>query len=719
MKKMKWVALLLATAISLTGCGGQLSQNVNETDSDRAEARWSNIKNTLIGKLQEKGAYEKLVIEADGELNTASIEENLPGSVVIPLSDGSYVVYSDQNSTADMEVRLKKIRGIRKVMQTLPIDIIKPVEKVKVGSDFIIGGIELNDDGAVNDPGYKSQWALAYTEASKSWSLLQQSETVMVAVLDTGVDYTHPDLNNRVLTQLGYDFVDNDADPMDENGHGTHVAGIIAAEANNRIGITGIAGTLDVKIIPIRVLDANGSGSSDKVARGIEYAVAQGADIINLSLGGQGVDSVIDNAISYALEQGVFISAAAGNEDQNADSYTPAGTDGVYTVAAINPRGLKASFSNYGNCVEISSPGTKILSTVPDGGYEAWDGTSMAAPLVSGAAAILKAADSSLTPPEISALLSAHTSPFNENEKGAIGTGIVDVYAALASMNSAPVQTQATDADNNNAETSSVSAVSSAIFDRKPATLFAEGLQKVHQSDSYAKTFSHTLANDSDKLLSLNAISKLSKSGPAYSQNIQWTGAEKSGSVKLYSENGILTLVRGDGSTHTFTPDTDFTENLESIDEHLTTVEANAKTQALAEMLLAAFEPYIIRETTSDGGQKISLTLAAADIENGKAAVKLAAQRLVSGSGTVGRTMEALAEETDGRIAAAFPGIRGTVKITGLSAVAFLTADGTLSSYSVQIEAEGMRRNGTKGSFTIKNRTEYSGINTTIPDKNQ
>jgi subtilisin family serine protease len=715
MKRMKWVALLLAMALSLTGCGGQLSQNVNATDSDRGSGRWSNIRNTLIGRLQEKGAYEKLVIETDGELNTASIEENLPGSVVIPLSDGSYVVYSDQNSTADMEVRLKKIRGIRKVIQTLPIDIIKPVEKVKVGSDFIIGGIDLNDDGAVNDPGYKSQWALAYTEASKSWSLLQQSKTVMVAVLDTGVDYTHPDLNSRVLTQLGYDFVDNDADPMDENGHGTHVAGIIAAEANNGIGITGIAGTLDVKIIPIRVLDANGSGSSDKVARGIEYAVAQGADIINLSLGGQGVDSVIDNAISYALEQGVFVAAAAGNENQNADGYTPAGTDGVYTVAAINPRRLKASFSNYGNCVEISSPGTKILSTVLGGGYEAWDGTSMAAPLVSGAAAILKACDASLTPAEISVLLSAHTSPFNEKEKGAIGTGIVDVYAALASMNIA----SATDAGSKNAETSSVSAVSSAIFDRKPATLFAAGLQKVHQSDSYTKTFSHTLANDSGKLLSLNAVSKLSKSGPAYSQNIQWTGAEKSGSVKLYGEKRSLTLVRGDGSTRTFTPDADFTKNLESIDEHLTTVEASAKAQALAEMLLDAFEPYISRETTSDGGQKISLTLAAADIENGKAAVKLAAQRLVSGSGTVGLTMDALAAETDGRIATAFSGIRETVKITGLSAVASFTADGMLSSYSVQIEAEGMRKNGTNGSFTINNRTEYSGINTTIPDKNQ
>lgn len=285
------------------------------------------------------------------------------------------------------------------------IGIIRPIAKIKIGKDFIIDKLPQISDIDVNDPGAKSQWAVSYTNANHVWPLVNQKETVYVAVIDTGVDYTHPDLKNRVNLEKGYDFVNNDSDPMDDNGHGTHVSGIIAAEMNNNEGIVGLAGSLDVTIIPIKVLDYRGQGESDVVAKGIKYAVDQGANIINLSLGGPGENNHIVDAIRYANEKGVFVIAAAGNDNQNCDGYTPAGLEKVYTVGAINPLKRKAIFSNYGNSLDSAAPGVKILSSVPGKEYEAWDGTSMAAPVVSGIASIIIAEKPDISISELAIIL--------------------------------------------------------------------------------------------------------------------------------------------------------------------------------------------------------------------------------------------------------------------------------------------------------------------------
>jgi subtilisin family serine protease len=217
---------------------------------------------------------------------------------------------------------------------------------------------------------------------------------------------------------------------MDDNGHGTHVSGIIAANANDNIGIAGIDGTLDVKIIPIKVLDSNGEGDINDIVKGIKYAADNGADIINLSFGANEKSKLIAEAISYAKSKGVFVVAAAGNDNEDSDNISPAG-DGAFTVAAMSYNYKKASFSDYGNCIKVSAPGVEILSTVP-GGYEAWDGTSMAAPVATGIAAMVKAEDPNLSPSQIEDVLDSTAKDIMSKGKDKqSGYGLIDAYNAI------------------------------------------------------------------------------------------------------------------------------------------------------------------------------------------------------------------------------------------------------------------------------------------------
>lgn len=282
---------------------------------------------------------------------------------------------------------------------------IKPIRKIAIGKDFIIDGIDIDLGIDVNDPGAKSQWAVSSTNSNLVWDKIDQKEQVKVAVIDSGVDYNHPDLKGKIDVKNGYDFVNDDNDPMDDNGHGTHVAGIIAANMNNDEGIVGITGDLDVSILPIKAMDKDGSGDLNNVTKGIIYAVDKGVDIINLSLGGVDDDDNLKEAIEYAIEKNVLVIAAAGNDKRNCDNYTPAGIEGVYTVGASSIINKMARFSNFGTSIDIAAPGISILSTVPGGGYEAWDGTSMAAPVVTGVAAMLIAEDNTITVNEIKTIL--------------------------------------------------------------------------------------------------------------------------------------------------------------------------------------------------------------------------------------------------------------------------------------------------------------------------
>ena len=342
---------------------------------------------------------------------------------------GGYVIVIGNVSHDDI---MNQIQDIENNEQEPPknIQTIEPIDRTAVNDDFSLKDVEKNNSVTVNDPGYKYQWYIPYSQADKAWSLVNQKREVKVAVLDTGVDYTHPDLRNKVLADEGYNFVDNNYNVMDYDGHGTHISGIIAAEANNSIGLTGVTGNVDVKILPIKVLNENGYGDTISIVKGILYAVESGADVINLSLGARFKIDLLAEAIEYAKSKGVFVVTASGNENENSDNFSPA-ADGGYTVAAMNYNYKKASFSNYGNSVKVAAPGVKILSTVP-GGYEAWDGTSMAAPVVSGIAAMLKAENPDLTPAQMEDILdSTATDIMYEGKDQATGYGLVNAYEAV------------------------------------------------------------------------------------------------------------------------------------------------------------------------------------------------------------------------------------------------------------------------------------------------
>jgi thermitase len=279
-----------------------------------------------------------------------------------------------------------------------------------------------------SDPYFNLQWMLPKIGAPDFWDKAPATP-IIVAVIDTGVDYTHEDLANKVIK--GYDFINNDNDPMDDHFHGTHVAGIVAAETNNAVGIAGVAPS--AKILAIKVLSRNGEGTDLQISKGIIYAADNGAKVINLSLGGPGWSFVLDDAIQYARKKGCLVVASAGNAGTN-EIYYPASYNGVVSVAATDSYDKKAFFSNFGPDVDIAAPGVDILSTYnKDGtpGYVYASGTSMAAPVVCGAAALIFAGNPTYTGDQLQrALLLATDDLGIPGRDDYFGYGLVDLRKA-------------------------------------------------------------------------------------------------------------------------------------------------------------------------------------------------------------------------------------------------------------------------------------------------
>ena len=222
---------------------------------------------------------------------------------------------------------------------------------------------------------------------------------VKVAVIDTGIDYTHPDLDNNYYG--GYDFVNDDSDPKDDNGHGTHVAGIIAAE-DNGVGVIGVAP--HAQLYAVKVLNSQGSGTYSDIVAGIDWAIDNNMDIISMSLGGSSGDTALQDALQRAYDAGIVIVAASGNDYANSISY-PAKYDTVIAVGATDSSDNRAAFSNYGPELEVVAPGVDIYSTYLGGGYETLSGTSMATPMVSGVVALMLSKNPNLTPAEVRQIL--------------------------------------------------------------------------------------------------------------------------------------------------------------------------------------------------------------------------------------------------------------------------------------------------------------------------
>lgn len=243
-----------------------------------------------------------------------------------------------------------------------------------------------------NDPEFGKQWGIARIAAPTAWDVTQGSG-VVVAVVDTGVELNHPDLVGRLDTANDYDFVNFDSNASDDNGHGTHVAGTVAANTNNTIGVTGVAG--QATVLPVKVLNAKGEGSTSSVADGIVWAADKGAKVINLSLASPSTSDALNTAVQYAVNKDVVVVAATGNEG-GAVSY-PARLANVIGVGSTTTSDVRSSFSNFGPEVDVTAPGSGIYSTTLLGTYGAADGTSMAAPHAAGVVALIRAKNPSWT----------------------------------------------------------------------------------------------------------------------------------------------------------------------------------------------------------------------------------------------------------------------------------------------------------------------------------
>ncbi len=295
-----------------------------------------------------------------------------------------------------------------------------------------------------NDPLSCRQWGLDKINVKQAWTNSQGSNNIAIAVIDTGVEYIHIDLSgSKVSVNNDKDYVNNDADAQDDNGHGTHVAGIAAANTSNEQGIAGVCPLCP--ILPIKVLNAGGQGSSEDIADSIIYSTDQGARIINLSLGSKSCTNELANAVNYAYNQNVLLIAAAGNACPvlvalGLESFTvnyPAKFERVMAVAATDINDNRASFSSYGSSLDISAPGVEIFSTYLNGEYKNLDGTSMASPMVAGTAGLVLAQNPSLTPAQVQDIL--QRSAFDINSSGwddQTGWGRLDSAQA---MNTLPI----------------------------------------------------------------------------------------------------------------------------------------------------------------------------------------------------------------------------------------------------------------------------------------
>ena len=301
--------------------------------------------------------------------------------------------------------------------------------------------VEPNAQGAAalhpSDPDYNSPnlvYAPQKINAEAAWDVTTGQASLVVAVVDSGVSLTHPEFAGRLVA--GYDFVGGDTDPSDAYGHGTHIAGIIAAAINNGQGIVGIAP--NVKIMPVRVLNNFGQGNWGNWASGIVYAVDNGAKVINLSLGSTVFSQIGYDAIRYAYDHGIVVVAAAGNNG-NAGPFYPASWDETIAVGATDQNDNVWSLSNHGAYVDLSAPGWSIWSTnwsaAAPNGYKSRTGTSAAGAHVSGLAALLLSVNPALTPDQLRSTMQQ-----TAHDLGAVGwdeyygSGRIDAGAAVTSL---------------------------------------------------------------------------------------------------------------------------------------------------------------------------------------------------------------------------------------------------------------------------------------------
>lgn len=320
--------------------------------------------------------------------------------------------------------------------------------------DLCEPNIEWKISATPDDPQYGSLYGLEKLDLPSAWEIQKGSKSITVAVLDTGVDYTHQDLKDNMWSNpdeipnngldddhngwvddvYGIDTYNEDGNPYDDHGHGTHCAGIIGARGDNGTGVVGV--NWNTQIMALKFLASNGGGSTYDAIAAIDYAIAHGVDVINASFGGRFSSQALYDAVSRANDAGILFVAAAGNDnnDNDAEARYPANFDlpNVISVAATDSKDKRAFFSNYGSgTVHVAAPGVSILSTLPSNRYGSLSGTSMAAPHITGSAALILAEHPDYSPVQVKNLL-INTSDVISGLSGVVtAAGRVNIRKAL------------------------------------------------------------------------------------------------------------------------------------------------------------------------------------------------------------------------------------------------------------------------------------------------
>lgn len=363
MKNNLFIRILLIGALTLASLGA-----TNLPAQPTPLPGGERLDSATLAALVQSGQVlpDEVVVKLQASASLADLEKcaNLSGITSGPRSAalGFQVIHFSQGTLADV---LPAMQGCEGLIYAEPNYVIHLTNTVP------------------NDTYWSRQWGPINIRAPQGWDLSTGATTITLAVIDTGVDLTHPDLAAKVVG--GYNFIDPTKTPQDDNGHGTHVSGIAAAITNNNLGVAGVS--WGARIMPLKVLNSQGSGTLSNAALAINWAADHGAKVINMSFGSSADTSYMSDAVNYAYSKGLVLVAAAGNNGNSAAFY-PAAYPHVISVGATDSNNNRASFSNFGSTLDLMAPGVNIYSTWP-GGYTYLDGTSMASPFVAGLASLL------------------------------------------------------------------------------------------------------------------------------------------------------------------------------------------------------------------------------------------------------------------------------------------------------------------------------------------
>lgn len=376
--------------------------------------------------LATQGTYQSIILDFREDIGAAQIESQIEAIAQ------KFEVSPRYNSEFSLDDHVFVVKGDPNLLKQLKQP---PLSNL---TEFIEPNYIYSKYTIPNDPEYGKQWNLRSINVEQAWDETKGKD-ITVAVIDTGISRV-PDLEKTTFAE-GYDFVNDQADAKDDNGHGTHVAGTIAQSTNNNFGVAGIA--YEATLMPLKVLSAEGGGTVADIAEAIRFAADHGAGVINMSLGGGGESALMKEAIAYAHSKNVVVVAAAGNAGRNSAEY-PARYPYVIGVSALDAAGNKTPYSNFGAGIDISAPGGLINGDDKQGGilqntvdpqtgesvFEAYQGTSMASPHVAGVAALVKAMGVD-SPDEVEDVLKQSALPVKDDNLNEYGSGKLNAAAAV------------------------------------------------------------------------------------------------------------------------------------------------------------------------------------------------------------------------------------------------------------------------------------------------